>query len=130
MIKCQANCSDFTVDSLITLNINYAPRFLTGSTKNVITYGSKVRLDCSTIENPEKNLLKWSFRSNNSTASIVIDGKNESIFEVEEAFEKDEGIYECLIGNELGEISRNFTISLTPKGNFREILNLFKLILN
>ncbi|KAL7010771.1 hypothetical protein ACKWTF_009159 [Chironomus riparius] len=115
VIKCQAKCDDFTVDSLITLNISYAPRFLTGSTKNVITYGSKVRFDCSSTENPPKSLLTWNFRSNSSTKSIVIDGKNESIFEVQEAFEKDEGIYECLIGNELGEISRNFTISLTPK---------------
>ena len=72
MIKCQANCSDFTVDSSITLNINYAPRFLTGSTKNVITYGSKVRLDCSTIENPEKNLLKWKKKIQNSFPTYVV----------------------------------------------------------
>lgn len=115
-ISCQANCSDFTVENSITLNINYAPRFTTGLTKNIITYGSKVRFDCSTTENPPKSLVTWNFTANNSTIALVLDGRNESVVEIQEAFEKDEGNYECIIGNELGNVSRCFTISLTPKG--------------
>jgi hypothetical protein len=115
---CQANCSDFTVQNSITLNIHYAPRFVTGLTNNSITYGSKVRFDCSTTENPPKSLVTWNFNANNSTKTAVMSGMNESVMEIQEAFEPDEGNYECIIGNELGRVSRQFTISLTPKGNF------------
>ncbi|XP_070504622.1 hemicentin-1-like [Chironomus tepperi] len=114
VIKCQAICSDFTTESSITLNINYAPMFLTNNSKNAITYGSKVRLDCTTTENPSKRSVKWMFKGTNSTKAVLIDGKN-SLFEIQEAFEKDEGSYECEVENELGKVNRNFTISLTPK---------------
>lgn len=117
MIKCEANCVNFTIKSSMILKVNFPPRFSTDSNTNPIIYGSKAVLDCSSTENPPKTLVKWNFISINSTKPVLIDEKNDSILEIKEAYEKDEGSYECIIENELGKINRNFLISLTPIGN-------------
>jgi hypothetical protein len=100
----------------MNLNINFAPKFLTGSPASAsFDYGSKAHFNCSTTENPVKNSVKWFFTQKGTTDTRLLSGQSKDYLDVT-MYEKDEGSYECAIVNELGEIRRKFTANLVPKG--------------
>lgn len=100
------------------MKVNYQPRFINNQNQEhlQLVYGSNFTFDCATIENPMKNSLKWFFTPKNSNGTrTAIDHSNDTL-SIIELLEEHAGLYECSVVNEIGEIKRNISIDLVPKG--------------
>lgn len=122
-IKCKVQNNDFAVEDEITLKVIYQPRFVNQKMQesSKLVYGSNITFDCATIENPKKNSSNWFFTGKNSNGSQIAMDHNNDTLEISELLEEHEGIYECVMANEVGEVRREFSISLIPKGRFYNI---------
>lgn len=118
-MKCKAKSSGFELEDSLLLDVDYSPRFLEDESKlNKFVYGSGTNFDCTTVEKPKRNPVKWQFKAKGSTENKLISGQNEGILKIVELFEKDIGEYECIVSNTVGEVRRKFSVALTPKGKF------------
>ncbi|CAG9804563.1 unnamed protein product [Chironomus riparius] len=116
-VKCRVHNNDFVVEDVITLKVNYQPRFVNKQNQSSLQlfYGSKITFDCLTIENPKKNSSKWLFTHKNSNKTqTVMDYSNDTL-SISELLEEHEGLYECIVTNDVGEVRREFSIVLLPK---------------
>ena len=119
-VKCRVQNNDFVVEDVITLKVNYQPRFVNQQNQSnlQIIYGSNVTFDCLTIENPKKNSSKWLFTAKNSNETqTIMDHRNDTL-NISELLEVNEGLYKCIVTNDVGEVRREFSIGLVPKGKF------------
>ncbi|XP_070504621.1 hemicentin-2-like [Chironomus tepperi] len=117
LVKCKAKCKAFELEDSLILDVDYSPRFLKDeSSLNNLKYGSSVSFDCTTVEKPSKNPVKWFFKGKDSTEKKLIDGQNEGTLKIEKLSGNNAGEYECAVSNTVGEVKRNFNVTLGPKG--------------
>lgn len=119
-MKCQTKSKAFALlEKSIKLNVNHPPKFLTEiPDMSSLTYGSKILLNCTTRENPPKESIHWFFMSKNGVKYELIEEEDVSILEIPESLDSEQGQYECVVKNRLGEVKRTFDVDLSPLGNF------------
>lgn len=66
-------------------------------------------------------LVNWRLYPKNSNLTKEFSNHN-GILTMEKVQEDHEGLYECLVQNELGEIRRQFSVTLIPKGAYERTL--------
>ncbi|XP_070501615.1 hemicentin-1-like [Chironomus tepperi] len=118
LIKCRVKTDSYNLEESITLNVHFAPKFIasgTAKTSNFIAYGTSSKFDCSTIENPPRSSIKWYFTPKGSTKQQLIHGLSVVVFEKSNTIKGDDGQYECVVGNKVGENKRKFDVQLVSK---------------
>ncbi|KAG5680582.1 hypothetical protein PVAND_010079 [Polypedilum vanderplanki] len=129
IIKCRIQTNEFTIEDSMKLDVQFSPKF-TNNQQNfssIQIFGAKINLDCKTNENPRKDFVQWFFTPKSSSIKRKIAVNNEDY--ISQVLE--EGLYECLVSNKIGNVKRSWNISsLIPKESPKIILSNDVIIAN
>lgn len=129
-VICRSNMNDFELESRATIVVEYPPQFIVTFKNNdtrikmQMEHGKSFWLNCDTDANPAGE-VKWFYYSlgdvklEQKIPLRDLSGNSSAFFQVMN--QTTEGLYECKVRNQMGQVSRIFSIEDYPQTSPRII---------
>ncbi|XP_076144791.1 vascular cell adhesion protein 1-like [Alosa pseudoharengus] len=99
-----------TRSNSVLLEVLYKPRVLNSTGNTTVGVGDKLELSCTADANPSPS-LQWKHNG------LMLAGNNNNTFLIDSVTVDNEGVYECIIRNNQGQVSAKMDVKVEKKGN-------------